>query len=298
LDQKKNKRRYMKRILLVVVAFAALNLDAGAWAALGHAVSAKIAEDHLTPAAKSAVKECLGNLSIVAVASDADIYRGQWTYDIGFMPTNPIEKLRPKYVDEINRDLPVNIQHYCHIYRVDENCKPYTTNNFDGYYRGNTILDIDNLSKELEGWKTLDPERRKIVLSLIVHLVADIHCPDHIAYQPENSTGSFEITFKKKKTTRHAMWDSELLASIIPWSYSDAASLIDTADAAYISEITKGDVYDWGYDSALMCRIAHEVKAGANVPRSYAADMRELAFTQLRNGGYRLAALLNRIFEE
>ena len=94
------------------------------------------------------------------------------------------------------------------------------------------------------------------------------------------------------------MWDSDLLASIIPWSYSDAAILVDTADDAYIAEVTKGDIYDWGYDSALLCRITHEVKAGANVPRSYAADMRELAFTQLRNGGYRLAALLNRIFEE
>ena len=38
-------------------------------------------------------------------------------------------------------------------------------------------------------------------------------------------------------------------------------------------------------------------KQGANVPRAYAADMRDLAFMQLRNGGYRLAALLNRIFE-
>ena len=299
MDQKKNKRRYMKRILLIVVAFAALNLDAGAWAALGHAISAKIAEDHLTPAAKSAVKECLGSLSIVAVASDADIYRGQWTYDIGFMPTNPPEKLRPKYVLEIDRDLPFNIQHYCHIYKVDSECRPYKTNNFDGYYRGNTILDIDNLSKELKGWKTLDPERRKIVLSLIVHLVADIHCPDHITYEGDDTnTGQIDITFKQKKMKRHAMWDSDLLASIIPWSYSDAAILVDTADDAYIAEVTKGDIYDWGYDSALLCRITHEVKAGANVPRSYAADMRELAFTQLRNGGYRLAALLNRIFEE
>ena len=297
LDQKKNNHKNMKRILLIAVTFVALSVDAGAWAALGHAVSAKIAEDHLTPAAKAAVKECLGNLSIVAVASDADIYRGRWTYDIGFMPTNPIEKLRPKYVEGIDPDLPVNFQHYCHTYKVDDSCHPYKTNNFDGHYRGNTVLDIDNLSKELEGWKTMEPERRKVVLSLIVHLVADIHCPDHIAYQDDNTTGSFEITFKKKKMTRHSMWDSDLLASIIPWSYSDAAVLVDTADEAYIAEVTKGDVYDWGYDSALMCKIAHEIKPGANVPRAYAADMRELAFMQLRNGGYRLAALLNRIFE-
>ena len=287
----------MKRVLLIAIAALAICVDAGAWAALGHAVVAKIAEDHLTPQAKEACAECLDGLSIIAVASDADIYRGQWVLELDFMPTNDPAKLRPKYVKEFDRDLPLNFVHYGHLFSVDEECRPYRTNNFDGYYRTNSCLDIANQTELLKDWKTMDPEKRKIALSLIVHLVGDIHCPDHIKYADENSTGSFKIKFKDKEMTRHAMWDSDLLASIIPWSYSDAASLIDTADDAYIAEITKGDVYDWGYDSALMCKIAHEVKPGASVPRSYAADMRGLAFSQLRNAGYRLAALLNRIFE-
>lgn len=286
----------MKRILLIAVAFVALSVEAGAWAALGHAISAKIAEDHLTPEAKAAVKECLGDLSIVAVASDADIYRGRWTLELDFEPTN-MDKVHPKWVEGLDPDLPNNITFYGHTYKVDEQCRPYRTNNFDGYYRTNLVLDIDNLSKELKNWKELSKDRRCIVLSLLVHLVADLHCPDHISYEDDNTLGQFEITFKKRKMKRHEMWDSDILASIIPWSYSDAAVLVDTADEAYIDEVTKGDVYDWGYDSALMCKVAHEVKQGANVPRAYAADMRDLTFMQLRNGGYRLAALLNSIFE-
>ena len=287
----------MKRIVFFVITLMTCSQNLFAWSALGHAIIAKIAEDHLSAEAKAGVKECLGEFSIVSVASDADIYRGRWTFDIGFMPTNPKEKMHPKHVDELNPDLPLNITFYSHTYKVDENCRPYHTNNHDGYYRGNTVFDIDNLAKELKDWKNLTQERRMIVLSLIVHLVGDIHCPDHIAYEDDNTIGQFEITFKKKKMKRHEMWDSDLLASIIPWSYSDAAVLIDTADESYISDVTKGDVYEWGYDSALMSKIAHEVRAGANVPRSYAADMREMAFAQLRNGGYRLAALLNQIFE-
>lgn len=286
----------MKRILLIAVALIAINVDAGAWAALGHAISAKIAEDHLTPEAKAAVKECLGDLSIVAVASDADIYRGRWTLELDFEPTN-MDKVHPKWVEGLDPDLPNNITFYGHTYKVDEQCRPYRTNNFDGYYRTNLVLDIDNLSKELKNWKQLSQERRCVVLSLLVHLVADLHCPDHISYEDDNTLGQFEITFKKRKMKRHEMWDSDILASIIPWSYSDAAVLVDTADESYIAEVTKGDVYDWGYDSALMCKVAHEVKQGANVPRAYAADMRNLTFMQLRNGGYRLAALLNSIFE-
>ena len=286
----------MKRILLIAVALIAINVDAGAWAALGHAISAKIAEDHLTPEAKAAVKECLGDLSIVAVASDADIYRGRWTLELDFEPTN-MDKVHPKWVEGLDPDLPNNITFYGHTYKVDEQCRPYRTNNFDGYYRTNLVLDIDNLSNELKNWKQLSQDRRCVVLSLLVHLVADLHCPDHISYEDDNTLGQFEITFKKRKMKRHEMWDSDILASIIPWSYSDAAVLVDTADESYIAEVTKGDVYDWGYDSALMCKVAHEVKQGANVPRAYAADMRNLTFMQLRNGGYRLAALLNSIFE-
>lgn len=287
----------MKRILFTLSLLLALQFQAGAWAALGHAVVAKIAEDHLTPQAKAACQECLEGLSIIAVASDADIYRGQWILPLDFMPTNDPQKLRPKYVKEFDRDLPLNIVYYGHIFSVDEQCRPYRTNNFDNYYRTNACYDVANLTADLAEWKTMDPEMRKRAVALIVHLVGDIHCPDHIKYPDDNSTGNFEIKFKGKKMKRHAMWDSDLLASIIPWSYSDAARLIDTADDAFIAEITAGDVYDWGYDSALCCRIAHEVKAGADVPRSYAADMRELAFSQLRNAGYRLAALLNTIFQ-
>ena len=208
-----------------------------------------------------------------------------------------MDKVHPKWVEGLDPDLPNNITFYGHTYKVDEQCRPYRTNNFDGYYRTNLVLDIDNLSKELKNWKQLSQDRRCVVLSLLVHLVADLHCPDHISYEDDNTLGQFEITFKKRKMKRHEMWDSDILASIIPWSYSDAAVLVDTADESYIAEVTKGDVYDWGYDSALMCKVAHEVKQGANVPRAYAADMRNLTFMQLRNGGYRLAALLNSIFE-
>lgn len=287
----------MKRILFTLSLLLVLQFQAGAWAALGHAVVAKIAEDHLTPQAKAACQECLDGLSIVAVASDADIYRGRWPLKLDFMPTNDPQKLRPKYVKDFDRDLPLNYVHYGHIYSVDEDCRPFRTNNFDGYYRTNACLDVANLAEDLKAWKTMDSEMRKRAVALIVHLVGDIHCPDHIKYVDDPSTGNFEIKFKDKKIKRHAMWDSDLLASIIPWSYSDAASLIDTADEAYVTEISAGDVYDWGYDSAICCKIAHEVKAGADVPRAYAADMRELAFSQLRNAGYRLAALLHSIFE-
>ena len=164
----------MKRILLIAVALIAINVDAGAWAALGHAISAKIAEDHLTPEAKAAVKECLGDLSIVAVASDADIYRGRWTLELDFEPTN-MDKVHPKWVEGLDPDLPNNITFYGHTYKVDEQCRPYRTNNFDGYYRTNLVLDIDNLSKELKNWKQLSQDRRCVVLSLLVHLVADLH---------------------------------------------------------------------------------------------------------------------------
>ena len=58
-------------------------------------------------------------------------------------------------------------------------------------------------------------------------------------------------------------------------SFLDMTYLVDTATDEERAEIVKGDV----------------------LTKKYAAEHRDLLFSQLRNGGYRLAALFNEIFK-
>ena len=75
------------------------------------------------------------------------------------------------------------------------------------------------------------------------------------------------------------------------------AAMVDDASPRQIREITSGDVYDWAGRSARASWEANiEFKDGDTLPETYAADKRDLLFHQLRDGGYRLAAVFNEIF--
>ena len=65
-----------------------------------------------------------------------------------------------------------------------------------------------------------------------------------------------------------------------------------------IAEMTKGDIYDWGKDSAIASRPVHEYKEGAVIKaHDYKVRFASLAEQQVCKAGYRLAKLLNSIFK-
>ena len=125
-----------------------------------------------------------------------------------------------------------------------------------------------------------------------------MHCPVHIVYLPGNTgKGNFDVTYKGRKTNYHSFWDGAALNSF-QGGFMELAYLIDTKSRNEIKEITAGDVYDWGKDSATKSLEAYElVKPGDTIPDNFPWDIRPLAYGQLRNAGYRLAAILNEIFK-
>ena len=65
-----------------------------------------------------------------------------------------------------------------------------------------------------------------------------------------------------------------------------------------IAEMTKGDLYDWGKDSATASRPVHEYKEGAEIDaHDYRNRFAQLAELQICKAGYRLAKIFNDIFE-
>ena len=121
----------------------------------------------------------------------------------------------------------------------------------------------------------------------------------HIVYNPVNTIkGHADVIWKGKETSLHSMWDGKLFTAYYDWGFVDMAKLVDTATKKQIKEITKGDIYDYASDSArnswpAVCAYG----AGDTLPASYVTDMRPVLFSQLRNGGYRLAAIFNEIFD-
>ena len=283
--------------LLTVISLIINNYSLNAWGKLGHATIGHIAQEHLTPKARKALSNYLDGKSLAAIASDADTYRGMWTMDLGFIPTN-IDNARPAWMRGFDFSTPHNIAPYSHMITVDKEFKSYPTDNLDGEYIDNVAYYVSRMSQELrENAKNIDPFERYKTIALIVHFVGDMHCPVHIVYRPDNVTkGKFKINWKGESVNYHGWWDKFIFDAYYDWSFSDMASLVDTANKKQIAEITKGDIYDYAQDSARSCwSAACKYKEGDTIDRNYPTDARDLLFSQLRNAGYRLAKILNDI---
>ena len=293
----------MKRISLTAIASAMLllanTLPSAGWGQIGHSTIAQVAQDHLTPEAAKALDEYLDGLKLAIIASDADIYRSQWTVDLGFIPTNP-DDARVKWLKEFDFSTPLNISPWSHSITVDMNFNCYPTDNLDGAYINNAAYYIDRLSAELKSnAENMDPFERYKAIAIIVHLMGDMHCPMHIVYNPVNvNKGHYFVYWKGKKHKMHVVWDGRIFDDYYDWGFLELAYLVDTATPEQIAEITKGSVYDYASSSARdSWPVVSAYVDGDPLPKSYATDMRQILFSQLRNGGYRLAAIFNEIFK-
>ena len=272
----------MKRVILSVVAVVLLCGTTFAWDRRAHATTAKIAENHLTPKAKAYLDKYLNGKSIVYYASYADDYKSRMLMELDFQPANADKRVTYPHTFEANADFSV----------------------FKGMRRGddfvkNCVYRAEQFANDLTAnHKSMNDSLRHHKIVMLVHWLGDMHCPAHIRYPDDQTIGNYEVIFGSKKIRYHKLWDGDLFAKSHPWSFSDAAYLLDTCTPKEIAEITKGDLYDWGKSSATASRPVHEVREGTvlNVGK-YVTETRELMESQIRNGGYRMAKLFNEIFE-
>ena len=288
----------MKKILLISVLMALCGHLAFGWGGVGHKAVAQIAENHINKSTKKALKKYLGGATAVEVASDADKYYYQWSRDIGFECSNPkILRRRPSDMDL----QPSNIEPWCHSYTVDSLFNTYRHNREGDVYVRNAVMDLDFLINDLkENKDNMDKDECIMKISVVVHLLGDMHCPMHVLYIPQDPTGGKYSIYKNgKKIGAHSYWDGGVFKLMEPeWTYFEYAEAADTATPEEIAEIQVGDVYDWGKSSAENCFPEHAVyAAGGEQPSTPIEEDRPLLYTQLRNAGYRLAKTLDYIFE-
>ena len=144
----------------------------------------------------------------------------------------------------------------------------------------------------------LDDSTRLARIQLIIHCVGDMHCPGHIRYPGNTTIGYYKVVLFGEEIRYHTIWDTNILQRPHPWSFSDLAWLLDRYTAEEQAEITSGTPYDWGRESAAASRCIYDVKAGDKLDNSFIKTYKPLAETQLAKAGYRLAAVLNAIFDK
>ncbi|MBE6210838.1 MAG: S1/P1 Nuclease [Rikenellaceae bacterium] len=272
----------MKRFLILCAVATIFCTSAYGWGRREHAVVAKIAENHLTPKAKQYLYKYMHRRSLVYYANYANDYQ-PLNIDLSWQPSNA------------KRRVP-----FPHTFTVDENCKPCRDIRNGEAYVKNCLYFVDKWSQELKSNHAgMNDSVRMTHIALIVHAMGEIHSPVHIRYAHDSNLARFKIKYGKRVRTLHDLWDNGFVAATSSiCSFSDFARYIDVDDGTDIEAICKGDVYVWGEESARESLPLLNYQPDENIDVvKFKRDNLEKGEMLLRKAGYRLAKVLNEIFE-
>ena len=200
-----------------------------AWGRLGHRVISRLAEKHMTPAAKAGVAALLEPGESLADASLwADQNRGR------------LPKTAPWHYVDVPLDEP----------------------KYDPKYSGPAIgcvVDKINEFRLVIKDKTKTVEERRFALRFLIHCVEDMHMPMHVGDNKDKGGNQTQVRFFDKGTNMHRLWDSDMIERTGHTEEFWLADLgqLDTPEAR--AAAMKGTVEDWATESLLAARQAYQV---------------------------------------
>ena len=260
----------MKKTLLLAFAALCFVQSALAWGQSGHDAGAYIAATHLTKRAKAVIERYLGH-SIVYDAAWMDDYRAEPGYE---MTT------------------------WWHVdYGKGEPTKDAAGNPLEP----NVLRELNRAIERLRDYRNLDDSTVVVNLRYVIHLVGDMHCPAHIKYATHDM--KYDVLFEDKyrkahKFYVHSVWDNEIITVSRIWSVSEWADELDRLPKSDKQAIAAGTPRDWLHDAAVCCEVQFEwAKPDARLGQDFLNKALPLVESQIRKAGYRLARLLNGLFD-
>ena len=269
----------MKRIIILfMTAYLMLgNISSYAWGPTGHDVVAAIAEKHLTKKARKEIKKLLDGKSIV--------YYSSWMDNIQNSP----------YWDESYK-----ITKTWHYANVDKG-KTYQT--MPKNENGDVVSSLQMLTDAMEShYSELTDSMKVDYLKMIVHMVGDLHCPMHAGRLSDRGGNGTKVKWFGQNTNIHSVWDSKIVESSRRWSYSEWVEQIDRTSKSYKKEIMSGTVEDWFAETvkhadSIYTYVENLGQSTPNLSYQFVYDFFPVLEEQLLHGGYRLAYVLNCIFD-
>lgn len=270
--------RLRQSLPLALLAFALLAVApaALAWGPLGHRIVADLAQPRLTPAVRAEVERLLASEHAASLADVAD-----WADRLRDDPA-PGMAVLARETAPLHY---VNMHGSC-IYKPVRDCPD-----------GRCVVHAISHYARILGDRSLPIAERAQALNFVVHFVGDAQQPLHAGYRDDKGGNEVQVQFAGKGSNLHRVWDSGLLST----RHLDAAEYAALLDR-------QGPLHPPGpvapFDSAAAqwveqsCRIVMDdgvYPSGHRIGAAYVERMRPIAERQLRRGGARLAALLNRV---
>ena len=252
--------------VLVIVLALACPSPGWPWGATGHRAVGVVAESLLTPKARAGVAELLGaGVGLAQVSTWADEVR----------PDRP-ETAAWHYV---------NIPRDATRYRAERDCP-----------QGCVVSAITHFSAILTDQGKPRSDRQE-ALRWLVHLVADVHQPLHVADDHDAGGNQVTVRFFGVPSNLHRVWDGDILDRAYPDAGrlpSRVAAIVESADR---KAWRKGSPAQWAMEAhAYAKRVAYAISASAELDDVYVSKALPVIHELLAKAAVRLAWLLNRAF--
>jgi len=261
----------MKKLkkLLLIAAIIYAPFQSLAWGTQGHRICGQIASSYLTPKARKAIEQILGNESIALASNWADFVRSDPAFSY------------------------LSTWHYIDFDKV------YTYSEMVSYLNQDANVDaytkLQFLIGELKK-NNLSKYNRKIDLRMLIHIIEDIHQPMHAAHAEDKGGNDFKVNWFNNPTNLHSVWDSQLI-DFQQLSYTEYAAAINHTAESQRAEWQSDPISKWIFESNQIAnKLYTEIKPGDTLNYKYNFTHIDTVNEQLLKAGVRLAGVLNSIF--
>lgn len=261
--------------LLAATLLAAMPGSALAWGPKGHQVTAEIAYRYLSPAARRAIAELLGDGPgpFIEASTWADEIRGQRR------ETAP--------------------WHYVNV--------PITSSGYDARRdcpTGNCVVARISNQLRVAADRQVTRALRIDALKFAIHLVGDLHQPLHVGDNGTRGGNDIWVRVQGRTINLHALWDGPVVEQFTATPSTLAADLQKGVTAQQMAAWRQGSVETWANGSQGIAKeFIYPKSSGTNsretpilLQDTYLAEAAPVVRDQLAKGGVRLASLLNQAF--
>jgi hypothetical protein len=252
---------------MLLAAFLLASGPALAWSQTGHRVTGDIADSHLGPKARAALKDILGTEGLAEASTWPDFMRSAPE------PFWQTESSPWHYVT-----IPIGKSY------VQVGAPP----------QGDAITALKRFSATLKNPKAPVAERQ-LALRFVVHIVGDLSQPLHVGREGDRGGNEVKVSFFGRPTNLHSVWDNDLVTSE-GLSYSEWKPwLLGAVTTDQMRDWSSPDPLQWLADSAAIREQIYP--ATPELGYAYVFANRDRVRQQLTKGGLRLAAYLNALFD-
>jgi hypothetical protein len=259
-------RKHIRSLSALILSAALLS-----WGVTGHRTVGKIAAGHLTPQAKAAVHDLIGDTTLADISAWPDEVRSQPAY----RHTAPWHYI----------NLPLGLSY------ADFEAK------VKGMTQENVYSALQQQEQILGSTASTRPQKVE-ALKYIVHFVGDVHQPMHVSREEDKGGNTIQLNYEGNGTNLHALWDSKLIDHQ-GLTFEQMAAAYDHATPAEIKQWQSDPLIRWIWESYQASSKLYEevdaMKSRAIDDNYYQAHI-TIVQDRIEKAGIRLAGVLNEVF--